>query len=600
MNSLSSLNKYFFRYRGRMAAGILFVAISNLFGIIPARLIRWALDETGELISLYRLTKGFRSNHEFYNIISGNLLVFVLLVLSMALLKGVFMFFMRQTIIVVSRYIEYDMKNDIYRHYQALDYNFYSTGNTGDLMNRISEDVSRVRMYVGPAIMYTVNLAVMFILVIYAMFQVNTELALYTLLPLPLLTAIIYFVHDIINRKSERVQASLSDLSTFVQEAFSGIRVLKSFVRESYNHERFRDQADQYKKVSMDLVKVNALFHPALLILVGCSTILTIFIGGLKVMDGSITIGNIAEFVIYVNMLTWPVASLGWVVTLIQRAAASQQRINEFLHTKPAISSGPLKPGSLNGGIEFRDVSYSYPNSGIRAVSNLVFRIEPGSSLGIIGRTGSGKSTISNLLLRLLDPGSGKILIDGHDLMNLDLGWYRSHVGYVAQDVFLFSDTIENNIAFGLNNELSDHERSGRIRQAASDAAVLKNILEFPEDFRTKVGERGITLSGGQKQRISIARAVVRKPRLLIFDDCLSAVDTRTEEEILSNLNRVMKQTTTIIISHRISSVRNTGHILVLENGAIAEEGSHAVLINRKGLYYQMHVKQSLEKEVYP
>jgi len=583
-----------------MAAGVIFVTISNLFGILPAKVIRYALDETQALINWYRLTKEFLAGGEIFSVITFNLLVFVGLVLILALLKGLFMFFMRQTIIVVSRYVEYDLKNDIYRHYQELDYHFYASNNTGDLMNRISEDVSRVRMYVGPAIMYTVNMVVMFILVIYAMAQVNVKLTLYTLLPLPILSAIIYYVHDIINKKSEKVQEHLSGLSTFVQEAFSGIRVLKSFSRESYNHEAFRTHSDAYKQVSMDLVKVNALFHPALLILVGLSTIITIYVGGLEVMNGSITVGNIAEFIIYVNMLTWPVASLGWVVSIVQRAAASQQRINEFLYTKPNIVSGSNQPVIVKGGITFRDVSFSYPNSTVKAVDNLNFSIPAGHSLAIIGRTGSGKSTIANLTMRLLDPTSGQILIDGTDLKNLNLGSFRSQTGYVAQEVFLFSDTIANNIAFGLNKEIPEREREQRILKAASDAAILGNIMEFPARFETRVGERGITLSGGQKQRISIARAIIRNPSILVFDDCLSAVDTRTEEEILNNLKVLMKGKTTLIISHRISSVRNAAHILVLDNGSIVEQGTHADLLMRKGLYALMNDKQSMEQENVP
>ena len=464
-------------------------------------------------------------------------------------------------------------------------------------MNRISEDVSRVRMFVGPAIMYTVNMVVMFILVIYAMAQVNLKLTIYTLLPLPFLSAIIYYVHDIINKKSEKVQEQLSGLSTFVQEAFSGIRVLKSFARETSNREEFNRQADHYKQVNMELVKVNALFHPALLILVGLSTIITIYIGGLEVMKGSITVGNIAEFIIYVNMLTWPVASLGWVVSIVQRAAASQQRINEFLSTEPAIVSGNLNPFQVKGAIEFHDVTFSYPNSNVNAVERLNFIIPPGQSLAIIGRTGSGKSTIAGLTMRLLDPDRGRILVDGMDLRELNLGSYRSQTGYVAQEVFLFSDTIANNIAFGLNNDFSAKDRDELIIKAAADAVILDNILEFPAQFDTRVGERGITLSGGQKQRIAIARAIIRNPSVLVFDDCLSAVDTKTEEVILNNLNSIMRGKTTLIISHRISSVRHASQILVLDNGVVVEKGTHDELLGLKGLYAQMNEKQSLEEE---
>lgn len=583
-----------------MAAGVLFVTISNIFGIIPAKLIRYALDETHALITWYQVTKNFAAGDSVLGIISFNLMVFVGMVVVLALLKGLFMFFMRQTIIVISRYIEYDLKNDIYRHYQDLDYHFYAANNTGDLMNRISEDVSRVRMYVGPAIMYSVNMIVMFLLVIYAMAQVNVKLTIYTLLPLPVLSGIIYYVHSIINRKSEKVQEQLSGLSTFVQEAFSGIRVLKSFAREKGNFEEFDKQSLEYKKVSMELVKVNALFHPALLILVGLSTIITIYAGGIEVMKGTITVGNIAEFIIYVNMLTWPVASLGWVVSIVQRAAASQQRINEFLHTKPHIASGTLKPVDIKGAIEFRDVTFRYPNSTINAVEKLNFKILPGQSLAITGRTGSGKSTIASLVMRLTDPTIGNIFVDNNDLRHLNLSSYRSQTGYVAQEVFLFSDTIANNIAFGIAGDLPEAQRKDRIHNAAREAAIFENIMEFPGGFDTRVGERGITLSGGQKQRISIARAIIRNPSILVFDDCLSAVDTRTEEKILSNLRKIMKGKTTLVISHRISSVRHADQILVLDQGVIVEKGTHEELLRTKGVYARMNEKQSLEQKIEP
>lgn len=581
-----------------MVAGVLFVAISNIFGIIPAKLIRYALDETSAQIGWYRITGEFAASKLFFESISFNLMIFVGLVLFMALLKGLFMFFMRQTIIVVSRYIEYDLKNEIYNQYQRLDQSFYNTNNTGDLMNRISEDVSRVRMYVGPAIMYTVNLAVMFVLVIGAMLQVNPEMTLYTLLPLPVLSAIIYYVHEVINRKSEQVQEKLSGLSTFVQEAFSGIRVLKAFVRESHSDAEFSKQSDQYKKASMELVKVNALFFPALLILVGLSTIITLYVGGLKVMEGAVTIGNVAEFIIYVNMLTWPVASLGWVVSLVQRAAASQERINEFLILKPGIVSKSNAPVEVKGEIEFKNVSFTYQGGRAPSLTDISFKISPGQSLAITGRTGSGKSTIASLILRIIDPTSGSVHVDGVDLKNINLYAYRAQTGFVPQEVFLFSDSVANNIAFGLPGNLPETERDTRIRKAASDAAILNNIMEFPAGFGTLVGERGITLSGGQKQRISIARAIIRNPAVLVFDDCLSAVDTRTEEEIFTNLQQVMKGKTTIIVSHRISSVKGADAIIVLDQGRIVEQGSHNDLIALNGIYAEMIEKQRLEEEV--
>ncbi len=581
-----------------MVAGVLFVAISNIFGIIPAKLIRYALDETSAQIGWYRITGEFAASKLFFDTISFNLMIFVGLVLFMALLKGLFMFFMRQTIIVVSRYIEYDLKNEIYNQYQRLDQSFYNTNNTGDLMNRISEDVGKVRMYVGPAIMYTVNLVVMFVLVIGAMLQVNPEMTLYTLLPLPILSAIIYYVHEVINRKSEQVQEQLSGLSTFVHEAFSGIRVLKAFVREAHSDSEFAKQSDQYKQASMDLVKVNALFFPALQILVGLSTIITLYVGGLGVMKGAITIGNVAEFIIYVNMLTWPVASLGWVVSLVQRAAASQQRINEFLIIQPGIISKSDAAVEIKGEIEFKNVSFTYQGGRTPALSDVSFKISPGQSLAITGRTGSGKSTIASLILRIIDPTSGTVSIDGADLKNINLYAFRAQTGFVPQEVFLFSDSVANNIAFGLPANLSETERESRIKQAASDAAILNNIMEFPAGFETLVGERGITLSGGQKQRLSIARAIIRNPALLVFDDCLSAVDTRTEEEIFTNLQQVMNGKTTIIVSHRISSIKSADTIVVLDQGRIVEKGSHNDLIKLNGIYAEMIEKQRLEEEV--
>lgn len=598
MKHLYTLNKYFYKYRGRFFLGILFVAISNIFGIVPAQLVRNALDAVAANIETYKMLDGFNLKESYYTQLVYNISIFISLILVMAVLKGVFMFFMRQTIIVMSRHIEYEQKNEIFNQYQRLDVSFYNTQNTGDLMNRISEDVSRVRMYVGPAIMYTINMTVMFILVSYAMFHVNARLAWYVLIPMPVLILIIYYVHDIINKKSEQVQQQLSGLSTYVQEAFSGIRILKSFVRENHSISDFENQTEKYKQLNMDLVRTNALFYPILLILVGLSAIMTIYIGGKEVIAGNMTIGNIAEFIIYVNMLTWPVASLGWVVTLIQRAAASQERINEFLHTAPSVSSPTPEPLSVAGNIEFKNVGFTYTHSGTKALQEVSFKVGAGKSLGIIGRTGSGKSTVSNLLLRLMDPTSGNILIDGKDLKELNLDSFRSQTGCVPQEVFLFSDTIANNISFGLKGQYEKKVLKTKIEDASKHAAVYDNIIEFPESFETMVGERGITLSGGQKQRISIARAIIKEPKILIFDDCLSAVDTKTEETILQNLQQIMKGRTTLIISHRVSSVKHADEIIVLADGRIAERGSHASLVERNGLYAEIYEKQLMEEEV--
>ena len=596
MKSLKHINKFFFQYGWRLTLGICFVTISNLFGIFPAQLTRNALDVVANNIETYNMFNGFSFQADFYKMISFNILLFGVLVLSMALLKGIFMFLMRQTIIVMSRHIEFDMKNEIYHHYQQLDQGFFNKNNTGDLMNRISEDVSRVRMYVGPAIMYTINLLVMLILVIWAMFNVNPRLALYVLIPLPVLSLIVYYVQDLINVRSEKVQEQLSALSTFVQETFSGIRVIKSFSRESAYLKMYDEESIHFKNKSMKLATVNAFFMPSMLLLVGFSTIITIYIGSIEVMQGRLTIGNIAEFVIYVTMLTWPVASLGWVVTMIQRAAASQERINEFLQTTSAIQSGTVDIDQLNGRIDVKNVSVTYPQSGTRALNNISFTVQPGESLAIIGRTGSGKSTLVNLLLRLIDPDKGKILVDGIPLTDINLNQYRMQVGCVPQEVFLFSESIASNIAFGLKKMPAPTI----VYQAAKDACVYDNIMEFPNGFETMVGERGITLSGGQKQRVSIARAIIREPRILIFDDCLSAVDTVTEEQILHNLQRIMKGKTTILISHRVSSVKHADKIVVLDHGEIIEQGNHADLIQAGGTYasiYEMQLREDLSRE---
>ncbi len=592
MKELKSLNKYFLKYSRHLGWGILFVTISNLFGIFPAQLTRNALDVVAGNIDTYRLFNGFNLQNDFYKLLTFNIFLFGILVLSMALLKGIFMFLMRQTIIVMSRHIEYDMKNEIYAHYQKLGLSFYTSNNTGDLMNRISEDVGRVRMYVGPAIMYTINLIVMFILVIWAMVSVNVRLAFYVLLPLPIMSFMVYNVHDKINKRSEAVQAKLSDLSTFVQETFSGIRVLKAYVREKQFLKAYSNQSKVYKDLSMDLVKVNALFMPSMLLLVGLSTILTIYVGSIEVMNGRLTVGNIAEFVLYVTMLTWPVASLGWVVTIVQRAAASQERINEFLKIQPDIIGGTYTPEKLKGEIVLQNVTVKYAQSGTIALNNVSFSVKPGQSLGVIGRTGSGKTTLVNVLLRLLDPSEGNVVLDGKNLKDFDLGVLRDRTGCVPQDVFLFSDTIEGNIAFGLKSKMD----LSRVEQAAKDADVYDNIVEFPMGFNTIVGERGITLSGGQKQRISIARAIIKQPDILVFDDCLSAVDTLTEEHILSNLRRIMKDRTTVLISHRVATVKNADHIIVLDEGAVAEEGTHQDLMTKKGLYTSLFEMQLLEE----
>ena len=593
MKELSYLNKYFFKYKYYFLTGILFIIISNIFQIIPAQLVRSALDLVVENIALYKVFYGLEIQKTFYGIFAGSIFFYAILILIMALLRGGFLFLVRQTLIVMSRHIEYDLKNEIYNQYQMLPLSFYRKNSTGDLMNRISEDVSRVRMYLGPSIMYGLNLAILFLMLIPYMISINPKLTFYTLVPLPVLSISIYYVNNIINRRSEEIQKSLSGLSTFVQEAFSGIRVIKSFVRENDMFTKFEISSNDYKDKSMKLTSVNALFFPIIMALIGLSTVLVVYIGGNQVINGTASFGNIAEFIIYVNLLTWPVASLGWITSIIQRAAASQKRINEFLKIKPVITSEKAIKKEINGGVAFKHVSFIYPETGIKALTDVSFSLKPGESLAIIGTTGSGKSTIANLICRMYDPTSGTILIDGTDLNDLDLSSYRSQLGYVPQDVFLFSDSIYNNISFG-----SDNLESEDIIQAAKDADLYDNVQQFTDGFNTHIGERGITLSGGQKQRVSIARAITRKPRILILDDALSAVDTKTENTILKNMEKIMKDRTTIIISHRISSAKLATRIIVLHEGRIIQKGTNESLLAREGTYKDLYEKQLLAEEI--
>lgn len=580
MKSLTHLNKYFYKYRVRLLLGIFFVGLSNYFAVYSIKYVRDAIDYVKSINSTVDTAQA-----------NKQLLWFAVGILIMTLLNGFFMFLMRQTIIVMSRMIEYDMKNEIYAYYQKLDISFYKRNNTGDLMNRISEDVSRVRMYIGPAIMYIVNTAGTFVLTIIVMVNVDVKLTLWVLMPLPVLAISIYYVSDIINKKSTLVQEQLSNISTYAQEAFSGIRVLKAYNREQYSVDEFEKESTAYREKNLELVKTESLFQPFMILLIGLSTILTVYVGGIEAINGKVSLGNIAEFILYVNRLIWPITSLGWVTSLIQRAAASQTRINEFLNTNPEISNPTADPLSIEGAIEFKNVTFTYKKSGTKALDNVSFKINPGKSLAFIGKTGSGKSTIANLLCRIYDVNDGEILIDGKNIQTINLYELRNQVGYVPQEVFLFSDSISNNITFGTSNN-----NNNAVQQAAKDAAIYSNIIEFPDKFETIIGERGVTLSGGQKQRISIARALIKSPRILIFDDCLSAVDTETEEEILNNLQRIMKDKTSIIISHRVSSVKTADQIIVLDNGKIVEQGNHHQLMEKQGSYYEIYSKQLLEK----
>lgn len=592
MKELSYLNKYLWKYKYHLALGILFIIISNVFQIIPAQVVRYALDLVAEEISIYKAFQNTGNQENIYGVFALSILFYAGIILLMALLRGAFLFMVRQTIIVMSRHVEYDLKNEIYNHYQSLPLSFYRRNNTGDLMNRISEDVSKVRMYLGPSIMYGLTLLTLFAMLIPYMFSINVELTLYALIPLPILSVSIYYVNNIINRRSEEIQIAQSGLSTFVQEAFSGIRVLKSFTRENDSISKFSNESNDYKNKSLELTKVQALFFPLIMALIGLSTILTIYAGSIQVMEGKLTFGNIAEFIIYVNLLTWPVTSLGWVSSIIQRAAASQKRLNEFLKTKNDITSEQNLSTSLEGKIKFDNVSFVYPDSGIKALKNISFEVNPGEALAIIGTTGSGKSTIADLVSRMYDVTDGEIRIDDRPIPEYEVIGLRSQIGYVPQDVFLFSDTIFNNIAFG-----SDEAAEEKVLQAAKDADVYDNIKDFPQGFNTRVGERGLTLSGGQKQRVSIARAVSRNPKILMLDDALSAVDMKTENTILNSMKKIMEGRTTIIISHRVSSAKLADKIVVLDDGQIIEKGTHDELMELDGSYKELYIKQMASEE---
>ena len=592
MKELAHLNKYLFKYKWRLILGTIFIIVSNFFGIVPAIAVRYSFNVIERSYDIFQAFSGFDIQSEAYSVFASSIFIIAILILASALLQGIFMFFMRQTIIVMSRLVEFDLKNEIFDHYQTLPLSFYRRNNTGDLMARISEDVSKVRMYIGPAIMYGIGLITLFIMVIPYMYSISPKLTLYSLFPLPLLSISIYFVNNIINKRSEEIQKSLSGLSTFVQESFSGIRVIKAFTREDDIHEDFKNASIEYKDKQLDLAFVQSLFFPLIMGLIGLSVVITIYVGATEVFAGRISTGNIAEFIIYVNKLTWPVASLGWITSIIQRAAASQKRINEFLETKNDIVSTENIENEISGKLTFENINFTYPDSGIQAIKNLTFEVLPGQSIAIIGTTGSGKSTIANLICRMYDIDSGKLMIDDKDIHKYSLSSIRSQIGYVPQDVFLFSDTVARNIAFG-----KDDMTQKEVEQAADDADLLENIDRFPKGFETRVGERGITLSGGQKQRVSIARAVARKPKILILDDALSAVDTKTENAILNAMARIMKNRTSVIISHRVSSAKLADKIIVLDDGALVEKGSHDQLMELNGVYKELHDKQLVAEE---
>lgn len=586
MKSLQPLNKYFKKYRLKLLLGVVITIIARIFALAVPRLVGNSINE----VELYL-------NGELQNIaeVKSGLLINIGYLIGAALVTALFTFLMRQTFIVVSRNIEFDLKNEIFRHYMELSLNFYKKNRTGDLMNRISEDVMKVRMYVGPALMYGVNTITMFIIVIGYMFSTAPQLAMYTILPLPVLSVLIYKLSVIIHKRTTIVQQYLSKLTTFTQESFSGIAVIKAYGIEGQTHSRFTALADDSKVKNVNLAQVQALFFPLMIMLIGVSNLIVIYIGGSKYINGEIDLGTILEFIIFVSMLTWPVATVGWVSSIVQQAAASQERINEFMQQQPEI----VKPITqkerlaLTGKVRFSNVSFTYDDTNITALQNISFTVNPGETLAIIGKTGSGKSTILDLIGRLYDPSKGTIYIDQTPLPDIHLTGLRKAVGYVPQDAFLFSDSIKNNIRFG-NNDASLDE----VITAAKNAVVHKNITTFKMGYETVLGERGITLSGGQKQRVSIARAIIKKPKILLFDDCLSAVDTETEERILNNLHAISKNTTTFIVSHRVSTVRNADMILVLEDGKIIQQGTHDKLVNEMGYYKNLYEKQLSEKEI--
>ena len=592
MKQLAYLNKFFWKYRWRLLLGILFVGLANWFRVWQPQVIREALDTVVDQVKYYKEHGGIAAHPEAVSELSSKIAWFGAAVIGLALMMGLFMFFMRQTIIVMSRLIEYDLRKEVFAHYEKLDLAFYKRNSTGDLMSRISEDVSKVRMFLGPTILYGLDLSFLFVLTISSMLRVNVTLTLWSLLPLPFLSVSIYWVSTLINRRSEKIQQQLSALTSTAQEVYSGIRVVKSYVQEKAMGRWFADQSEEFRQKSLKLIRIDAFFFPLMALLIGVSTIITVYVGGLLVVQGKgVTAGNIAEFVIYINMLTWPVTAIGWIASLTQQAAASQKRINEFLKTAPAITDpgeNGQAPAALKGHIVFDKVSFVYPDTGIKALTNISFEVLPGQKMAIIGRTGSGKTTMADLLVRMYDVSEGRILIDGKDIRQHPLANLRRRIGYVPQDVFLFSDTVFGNIAFG-----KDGITREQAEFYAKSAAVHDDIAELPKGYDTVVGERGVTLSGGQKQRVSIARAFAKDPDIVVLDDCLSAVDTNTESRILGYLETALAEKTAIIITHRIYSMLEFDKIIVLDDHSIAEMGTHDELMAKGGYYAELFEKQS-------
>jgi ATP-binding cassette subfamily B multidrug efflux pump len=584
MKELQYLNKYFVKYKFHFLLGIFITIVAQIFSLFTPKLVSKS----------FKTIEDFHKNNLSSEMIKIELFQNIFWIVGTTLIAGILTFLMRQTLIVMSRHVEFDLKNEVFKHYEVLDQNFYKRNRTGDLMNRISEDVGKVRMYVGPAVMYTINTFIRFTVVIIYMYNVSPRLTLYTLLPLPILSYIIFKLSTEINKRSTTFQQYLSKVSSFTQEIFSGIRVVKAYALEEQYQNNLEDLAKESKTKSMGLARVQSLFGPLMIALIGVSNLIVIYFGGMMYINGTIkSIGTIAEFILYVNMLTWPVASIGWVSSLVQEAEASQKRINEFLKIEPEIKNKATKNSNITGEIEFKNVTFTYDDTEITALQNISFKVKKGETLAILGKTGAGKSSILSLITRLYDIKEGSITIDGKSIDEVNLNDLRNSIGIVPQDAFLFSDTIKNNIKFG-KEDATDNE----VYEAAKKAVVHDNIIHFNKQYETLLGERGITLSGGQKQRVSIARAIIKNPQILLFDDCLSAVDTETEEQILNNLLNISKDKTTIIVSHRVSSAKNADKIIIIDEGQIIQEGSHNQLVNQEGYYAELYLKQLSEKEL--